>query len=426
MMKWEFEDRVSRVNSPRVIFCLHRRPGAAMKTVALILAALLVTPAIAEKSKLEDRANELSNKYLLVDTHIDVPYRLEEQWNDVTRSTAEGDFDYPRAVAGGLNVPFMSIYVPASMEESGGGWQLANQLIDGVEALVARAPERFAMAHSTAAVEENFTAGKISLAMGMENGTPIEGKLENLKYFYDRGIRYITLAHSLSNHISDSSYDENRQWGGLSPFGREVVAEMNRLGIMIDVSHLSDDAATQSIEHSQVPVIASHSSVRHFTAGWERNMNDELIKALAAKGGVIHINFGSSFISQQAYDWFATFDKARDAFMAEEQVERDHESVSAFTSSYRETTPYPYATTAQVADHIDHVVKLVGVDYVGIGSDYDGVGNSLPIGLKDVAGYPSLVAELLRREYSENDIAKILGGNLMRVWKAVEAHAAGH
>jgi membrane dipeptidase len=297
-------------------------------------------------------------------------------------------------------------------------------LIDGVEALVSRAPEKFALAHSTEAVKRNFANGKISLPMGMENGTPLEGKLENLKHFHQRGIRYITLAHSKSNHIADSSYDENRQWNGLSPFGRSVVTEMNRLGIMIDVSHLSDDAAQQAIELSAVPVIASHSSAQHFTPGWERNMNDGLIHMLAAKGGILQINFGSTFISAAANQWFATFDAARSAFMEEQNVTRDSEAVSTFTKDYREQTPFPYATLSDVLDHFDYVVKLAGIDHVGIGSDYDGVGDSLPIDLKSVADYPNLVRGLLERNYSEDDIRKVLGGNLMRVWKMTEDFAA--
>ena len=373
-----------------------------------------------------DRARTLAQKLLIVDTHIDVPYRLNKHWEDVTVATAKGDLDYPRARAGGLNAPFMSIYIPASMEAAGGGWQLANQLIDNVEALVARAPDKFALAHSTAAVQSNFAAGKISLPMGMENGTPLEGKLENLEFFYQRGIRYITLAHSKSNHISDSSYDDNHQWNGLSPFGLKVVAEMNRIGIMIDISHLSDDAAQQAIEASAVPVIASHSSVRHFTPGWERNMSDGLIHQLAARGGVIQINYGSSFISETANQWFAEFAEARTAFMAEKEVERDSEAVTQFTKSYRDNKPYPFASLSDVLDHFDYVVKLAGIDHVGIGSDYDGVGDSLPVDLKSVDSYPNLIRGLLERDYLESDIKKILGSNLMRVWKQTEDYAAKH
>ena len=188
----------------------------------------------------------LARKYLLIDTHIDVPERLEGNWEDVTRSTQEGDFDYGRARRGGLDVPFMSIYTPAESEAEGTSFDLANRLIDRVEALVGRAPDKFTLVKTPREAELAHQRGLIGLAMGMENGAPIDGNLENLAFFKARGIRYITLTHSLSNHISDSSYDERRQWDGLSPFGRELVAEMNRLGIMVDISHVSDVASRLS------------------------------------------------------------------------------------------------------------------------------------------------------------------------------------
>ena len=223
-----------------------------------------------------DKARQLAQQHIIIDTHIDVPYRLHKDWEDVSVATKRGEFDYPRARQGGLNAPFMSIYIPASYERTGGGYQLANRLIDSMEALVGRAPGKFAMAHSTADVMSQFGSGKISLALGMENGTPIEGKLENLQHFYDRGIRYITLSHSESNHIADSSYDLRRRWNGLSPFGKELVVAMNNIGMMIDISHVSDQAFYQAVEISKVPVIASHSSLRSYTPGFERNMDDDM------------------------------------------------------------------------------------------------------------------------------------------------------
>jgi len=185
--------------------------------------------------ELKIRAKDLAINFMIIDTHIDVPYRLEEKWEDVSEKTEEGHFDYPRAVTGGLNAPFMSIYVPAKYEETGGGKELANKLIEMVEGIANDAPDKFAMAYSVSDVTANFKRGIISFPMGIENGTPVEGDLINLKYFYDRGIRYITLTHSKNNHICDSSYDDEPGWNGLSPFGKEVVKEMNQLGIMVDV-----------------------------------------------------------------------------------------------------------------------------------------------------------------------------------------------
>ncbi len=393
---------------------------------ALIAGLTLATSVTANADKYDRQAAELTRKYLLVDTHIDVPYRIYYEWQDVTKATEKGEFDYPRAVKGGLNVPFMSIYTPAGSEYDGSAYALANTLIDQVEAIVARAPDKFAIATSTRDVEQQFKDGKISLALGMENGAPIQGSLDKLRHFHERGVRYVTLAHSDSNHISDSSYDTVRLWQGLSPFGNEVVEEMNRLGMMIDISHLSDKAAQEVLALSKAPVIASHSSARHFLTNepvFERNMDDELIKALAANGGVIMINFGSSFVTTAANDYRNQYRPAAQAYAQRNGLRPGDPRIARFEKDYRSKHPYPFATVSEVADHIDHVVKLAGIGHVGIGSDYDGVGDSLPIGLKDVSTYPNLVAELLRRGYSEGDIEKILGANLMQVWKAVEKAA---
>ncbi|HAO18162.1 MAG TPA: membrane dipeptidase [Alteromonas macleodii] len=371
-----------------------------------------------------EKAIKIAQETIIVDGHIDVPYRVKEKWVDVTKATQDGDFDYPRAVSGGLNAPFMSIYVPASLDNSPESTQLAHELIDSVEAIVARAPDKFAIAKSPSDVKAQFEKGLISLPMGMENGSPIQGDLANLTAFYERGIRYITLAHSQANHISDSSYDLRRKWKGLSPFGKTLVGEMNNIGIMLDISHVSDDAFYQVIELTKVPVIASHSSLRRFTPGFERNMDDEMIKKLGENGGVIMINFGSSFVSKEAGKWRSGLTAARKALVEKEG--EDSPKLENFEENYRKEVPYPYSTLDEVLDHIDHVVKLIGVDHVGIGSDYDGVGDSLPIGLKDVASFPNLVQGLLDRGYSRTDIEKILSGNLLRVWQQVEDYAKAH
>jgi membrane dipeptidase len=371
-------------------------------------------------------AKEIAKKYIITDGHIDVPYRLEDEFENVAEHTAHGDFDFPRAVAGGLDAPFMSIYIPASLEQSGGSKALADKLITMVEDIVKAAPDKFALAHSTADVEANFAKGIISLPMGMENGSPIEGDLANLKHFYDRGIRYITLTHSKANHISDSSYDEERPAHGLTDFGKVLVKEMNNTGVMVDVSHISDEAFDDVMAITKAPVIASHSSARHFTPGFERNMSDDMIKTLAKNGGVIQINFGSSFINQSAIDYGNVRKEAIKMFTETNKLEKDSTEITAFKKQYKIDNPYPYASLNDVLDHFDHVINLVGVDYVGIGSDYDGVGDSLPSNLKDVASYPNLIEGLLKRGHSEADIAKILSGNVMRVWKAVEVYAAEH
>ena len=271
--------------------------------------------------------------------------------------------------------------------------------------------------------EKALQSGRIGLALGMENGSPINHDLANIRHFADRGISYITLAHGKSNHICDSSYDEHRQWNGLSPFGKEVVAEMNHLGVMIDISHVTDETFYQVMEISKVPVIASHSSPRKFTPGWERNMSDEMIEALAANGGVIQINIGSSFIKREAHEWFNTMAEKRKAYLEEHDLPPHGDAASKWGKEYRVENPFPYATLDDVLANFGHVIELVGVEHVGIGSDFDGVGDSLPIGLKDVSHVPALIAGFLERGYSEDDIRAIMGGNLMRVWRQVRAFA---
>lgn len=372
-----------------------------------------------------ERAYEIAQTSIIIDTHIDVPYRIEEVWEDISEATEGGDFDYPRAVAGGLNAPFMSIYTPAEFEAEGRSKAVAESLIDLVNRIVAESPDKFAIALTPDDVEAQFSAGLISLPMGMENGSPIEGDLANVQHFYDRGIRYITLAHGLSNHISDSSYDENKRWDGLSDFGAEVVKEMNRVGIMVDISHVSDGAFWDVMDITTAPAIASHSSARSFTPDWERNIADDMIVRLAENGGVVMINYGSAFLTQKAQDYGGAKREALSAHLEMNDIEPSDEASASFDAIYEaEHGTYPYATLDETLDHFDHVVNLVGVDHVGIGSDYDGVGDSLPIGLKDVSSYPNLVKGLLDRGYSEEDVKKMLGGNLLRVWRAVEAAAA--
>ena len=384
---------------------------------------LAVSSAYAGETDLSGIAQEIAHKALMADTHIDVPYRLGHHWEDVSGRTQKGDFDYERAREGGLDIPFMAIYTPAESEEQGTSYQQANNLIDGVEALVGRAPDKFVIVTTASEAEQAFRDGRMGLAMGMENGSPIDGKLENVGFFRDRGISYIGLVHSLSNHLADSSYDDEHKWNGLSDFGKEVIAEMNRLGIMVDVSHLSDEAFWDVLEVSRVPVIASHSSCRHFTPGFERNMSDEMIKAMADKGGVIQINFGSSFLTEEAMKWFDSMDAARSDWLREHGYAEDSEERWKFKEIYIEDHPFPFAEMDDLVKHYNHVVELAGIEHVGIGSDFDGVGDSLPEGMKDVSFYPNLIEHLLKQEYSVKDIEAVMGSNLLRVWRAAEDYA---
>ena len=372
---------------------------------------------------LKKQAYELAHKFIITDGHIDVPWRLNDGYEDLSVRTETGDFDYVRAVEGGLDAPFMSIYVPSSYQETGGAKEKADSLIDLVHQIANDHPDKFEVAYSVADVNRIFSNGKIALPMGMENGAPILDDLSNVQYFYDRGIRYITLTHAKDNLICDSSYDTTGTWGGLSPFGRKVVKEMNRVGIMVDISHVTDEVINQVLDMTDVPVIASHSSCRHFTPGWERNMGDEEIKRLKENGGVIQINYGSSFITQASLEKGEENRERIMAYAKENNLKRGDEALTAFAKKINAKNPV-YADISDVVDHFDRVVALAGIDHVGIGSDYDGVGDSLPYGLKDVASYPNLIFHLLKRGYSEEDIEKICYKNVWRVWSAVEQAAA--
>tara|TARA_A100001388_G_scaffold96746_1_gene70503 strand:+ start:14032 stop:15204 length:1173 start_codon:yes stop_codon:yes gene_type:complete len=339
-----------------------------------------------ERDKINNLAQELAQEMIIIDTHLDTPIQLYMQqskngfYEDITKASSL-HFDFDRAVSGGLNVPFFVIFTPPSAEEKGTAFEMAKDLIQILEDIMNKHPSKFRLVKSPEEITNE--KGVMQVVYGMENGAPIESKLSNIKVFSDMGINYITLAHSKSNHISDSSYDSNKNWGGLSPFGRKVVAEMNKQGVMIDISHVSDAAFYEVLKLTKTPVIASHSSLRHFVPGFERNVSDDMLRELAKNEGVIQICFGSEFIAE------------------------------------KKKYPNLIVTVKDVADHIDRVKKIVGIDHVGIGSDYDGWRN-FPVGLEDTSTYPNLIKELLNRNYTKEEIEKIFGGNLLRVWREVK------
>ena len=400
----------------------HRKTkGKTSMTVAatIVLAAVLVNGQENGKgtdASLRKRAQELTRKYILIDTHQDTPYRLEKRPEDISRRTRHGHFDYPRAKAGGLDVVFMAVYVPPEREQKGDARDFADRTIDMIERLAKDKPQQFVLARSVADIKNQFGKGPLSIAIGIENGAPLEGDLANLRHFYNRGVRYITLCHSKCNHICDSSFDTERKWQGLSPFGKRLVPEMNRLGMVIDVSHISDKAFYQVIELSQTPVVATHSCCRHFTPGWERNMDDDMIRLLAQHGGLIQINFGSIFVSTKVNRRFEENVAHVDEYAQAHHLEGS--ARSAYSREHFRQHPLGQATIVDVVAHIDHVVQLVGIDHVGLGSDFDGVG-SLPKGLTDVSCYPNLIYELLKAGYAEDAIEKICGGNFLRVWSTI-------
>ena len=376
---------------------------------------------------LRQKADKLAHQFIIADGHVDLPYRLRvknfrltKEFIGIPVETDEGDFDYVRAKKGGLTAPFMSIYIPSSYQTEGGAKEVADSLIDMVNGIIESHPDKFATGLSPDQVEQNFKTGKISLPLGMENAAPFL-ELSDVAYFQKRGIRYATLTHSKDNQICDSSYDDAITWNGLSPYGREVVKEMNKQGIMVDISHVSDAAFYQTLGITKAPVIASHSSCRKFTPEFQRNMDDFMIKALGKNGGVIMINFGTTFLDGEIASNRRELREKRNQLLEDKGLKEGDEEAKPYLEVFKTLYEKPlFADVEIVANHIDHVVKLAGVDHVGFGSDYDGVGDSLPTGLKDVSGYPNLIYELLKRGYSEEDIEKICYKNLFRVWREVE------
>ena len=369
-------------------------------------------------SDLKQKAIELAHNYLIIDTHIDVPYRLQIDNEDISKKTKRGHFDYERAKEGGLDAVFMAVYIPADFEQKGGGKKFAEGLISNVNEIINKNPDKFSAASLSEEIKMNFGTNKISVLMGMENGTGLEDDINNVEYFFNKGVRYITLTHSKCNRICDSSYDEERKWNGLSAFGEKVIAEMNRLGMIIDISHVSDSAFYDILKLSKAPVVATHSSCRHFTPDWERNMSDEMIKSLVENNGIIMINFGSIFIDSDFRKRSDQTHKELVQFLKDKNIKYGDTSARNLVDEYFRINNLKNVSVEQVADHFDHVIKLVGIDYVGIGSDYDGV-RFMPRGLDDVSMYPNLIFELLKRGYSDEDIEKICSKNFLRVWDEI-------
>ncbi len=382
-----------------------------------------------EYTKLPDEelkkiADSLAQQFIITDGHVDLPYRLkiknfrlEKEFLGIPISTTEGDFDFERAKKGGLDAPFMSIYIPSRYQlQDDKGKALADSLIDMVNGIIAAHPDKFGAAGSPQEIESNTKAGKISLPMGMENAAPIGNDIKNIEYFFKRGIRYMTLTHGKDNQICDSSYDTTQTWNGLSPFGEQAVKEMNRIGMLVDISHVSDSAFYDVLKMVNKPVIASHSSCRYYTPGFLRNMSDDMIRALGKNGGVIQINFGASFLDSVARTNSKLLDSLEAVLAEKKLTSRDAEAqpiIDGFIKNHKEL----FSDVERVADHIDHVKKLAGIEHIGIGSDYDGVGDSLPVGLKDVSQYPNLIFVLLKRGYTPEEIEKICYLNVKRVWQ---------
>lgn len=373
---------------------------------------------------LVERVMKLLREAPLIDGHNDLPWAYRERVKnhlgrlDLRDDTSKLDpplhTDIPRLRKGGLGGQFWSVYVPADLKGPEATRAVLEQ-IDVVYRLAERYPETFEIATTADDVVRIHKAGKIASLLGMEGGHSIDNSLAVLRELYRSGARYMTITHSKNNDWADSATDEPKH-KGLTAFGEEVIREMNRLGMLVDLSHVSPQTMKEAMAVSKAPVIFSHSSARALT-DHPRDVPDDVLKLLPEDGGVVMVTFVPSFISEEARAWNAEDDAAEARLKA---LHPDSsEKVKAGLKAWREAHPAPKATLEQVADHIEHVRKVAGIDHVGIGSDFDGI-TSTPAGLDGVEDYPALLAELLRRGWTDEEIKKLAGGNVLRVMRETE------
>ncbi|MCK8491300.1 MULTISPECIES: dipeptidase [Spirosoma] len=391
----------------------------------LVLSTLLIANSFAthppiDDDKLAKKARKIHQRILTLDTHADAPINMQRPGFDVgvTHDTKkdQSQIDFPRMKAGGMDAMFFAVYTSQGPRTDAGHAEAKRNALnqfDLIHQALKKYPNLAELASTPADAYRIQKAGKRAVFIGMENGYPVGNDLSMLKTYYDLGARYITLTHFANNLIGDSSTDpDGPMYGGLSDFGKKVVVEMNRLGILIDVSHVADSTFYDALALSKAPVIASHSNCRAL-CDFPRNMTDDMIRAIAAKGGVVQVNFVSDYLKKPSDAHRAAKTKIRMARVGKVATPELEARIAAQSDSVSKAYASERASLSDIADHIDHIVKLVGIDHVGIGSDFDGGGGVN--GLEDVSQIENLTAELLRRQYSEADIAKIWGGNLLRV-----------
>ncbi|HEY0153869.1 MAG TPA: dipeptidase [Longimicrobium sp.] len=397
---------------------------AALAAAALGLAAAAV-PARAQQSDADllVRARRIHAQTPLVDGHNDLPWEIREKAGgdlarlDPRRSNPAQHTDIPRLRAGAVGGVFWAAYVPSDFAK-GGAARVALEQIDLIHRMTAASPD-LRLALTADEVERAHREGKIASLIGIEGGHSIENSLGALRQFYGTGVRYMTLTHASTLDWADAATDSARH-DGLTRFGEEVVREMNRLGMLVDLSHVSPATMKDAIRVSAAPVIFSHSSARAL-ADHPRNVPDDVLRLLKQNGGLVMVNFYSGFVDPAAAAAMRNMFEVQRRFRA--QFPNDAQAAQRAYRDWQRQNPVPRGTIATIADHIDHIVKVAGIDHVGIGSDYDGV-TSLPVGLDDVSRFPYLTVELLRRGYSDADVAKVIGGNLLRVMRTAEATAA--
>jgi len=388
-------------------------------TVLGVSLALIASLPQSNDAALLERAHALLKQTPLIDGHNDYPWALREKAQrnfeklDIAKPQPSIMTDIPRLRAGGVGGQFWSVYVPVDLVASPVTATLEE--IDTVHQMVRRYPETFELALTADDVERIFKKGRIASLIGMEGGHSIDNSLAALRMFYRLGARYMTLTHSKNTPWADSATDDPK-FGGLAPFGEEVVREMNWLGMLVDLSHVSPETMDDAIRISQAPVIFSHSSSRALN-DVPRNVPDNILQLLPKNGGVVMVTFVPGFLSPKV----ATWTKLQDAERARltQQVPADAAAVTRGVDEWTAAHPAPRATLSDAADHIDHIRQIAGIDHIGLGSDFDGI-TAVPEGLEDVSKYPALVAELLRRGYTDDDVKKILGQNVLRVMRDVE------
>jgi membrane dipeptidase len=393
-------------------------------SVLALLAAMAVPAAAATP---EETAREVLAKSPIIDGHNDTPHQIAAMFDrdfskfDLTALPADmlakTHTDIKNARAGYLGGQYWSVYVDAALPKHEAVTRTIQQ-IDVVRQMMARYPETFTYAATAAEVEAAMKKGKIASLIGMEGGHSIGGSLEILRQTYALGARYMTLTHSLTNDWADSATDAPKH-NGLSPFGFEVLAEMNHLGMIADISHVSEATMHDVLDKSTAPVLFTHSNARAITPH-PRNVPDSVLKRLPQNGGVVMVTFVPGFTSAARRQW--EYERSAVAGRAKTEFSGNPVGEKAAVDAWIAANPQPKATLAQVADHIDHIRKVAGIDHIGIGGDFGGV-DELPVGLENVSTYPALFAELVRRGYSKADLAKIAQGNVLRVMRGVEKAA---
>jgi membrane dipeptidase len=399
------------------------------KTLSAFVMAAIAAMTIAHAQQpaadaLLERARALHRQVPLIDGHNDYPWAVRENVGrdlarlDIAQPQPSLHTDIARLKTGGVGGQFWSVYTPSDYAGQMAVTATLEQ-IDIVHQMMRRYPETFALALTAADVERIFKSGKIASLIGMEGGHSIDNSLAALRMFHRLGARYMTLTHSKNTPWADSGTD-TPQHGGLSPFGEAVVQEMNWLGMLVDLSHVSPDTMADAIRVSQAPVIFSHSSARAVN-DVPRNVPDEVLQMLPKNGGIVMVTFVPGFLSPKVTAWNQL--QTAETTRLQQQLPNDEAARKAGLDAWTKANPSPRATIADAADHIDHIRKVAGIDHIGLGGDFDGI-TSVPEGLEDVSKYPGLTAELLRRGYSDDDVKKILGLNILRVMKKAEAVSA--